>query len=69
MPSTDGTYSGVAWFDPELGRVMDVESSRDFKVTSNKHVTPKGFPGASGPMQSVTGHHHQAFVERLVSVE
>jgi serine/threonine protein kinase len=68
-PCTDGTYSGVAWFDPELGRVLKVVSTRDFKVTSNKRVNPITNPTAAGPLQSTTDQHHQLITERLLSIE
>jgi hypothetical protein len=68
-PSTEGAYSGVAWFDPELGRVLEVISTRDFKVTSNKPVNRLTNPTAVGPFQSVTDQHHQVIAEKLISVE
>jgi hypothetical protein len=67
--STEGTFSGVAWFDPELGRVLEVNSSRDFQVTSNKIVNPMATPRVSFPLQSTTDDHHQVITEKLLSVE
>ena len=69
MPSTDGTYSGVAWFDPELGRVLEVISTRDFNVTSDKPINRITHPAAVGPLESTTDQHHQVITEKLVSVE
>jgi serine/threonine protein kinase len=69
VPSTAGTYSGLAWFDPELGRVLEVVSTRDFKVTSDKFVNPFANPAAAGPLQSATDVHHQVITEKLVSME
>jgi hypothetical protein len=70
LPSTAGTFSGVAWFDPELGRGIEVVSNRDFTVTSNKMTaTPYGNPTRLGPIQPATDHHHQVITEKLVSVQ
>ena len=66
-PVTEGTFSGMAWFDPELGRGIEANANRDFKVTSNKLAMP--VPSARPPIQPVTDHHHQVITEKLVSVE
>ena len=68
-PVTDGSYSGVAWFDPELGRMLETISTRDFKVTSNKFVNPAIAQAGTGRTQSMTDDHHQVITERLVSLE
>lgn len=70
-PVTEGTLSGVVWFDPELGRGIDTISNRDFTVTWNKPraVAPYANPKVAGPpVQPVTDHHHQVITEKLVSV-
>ena len=69
-PVTEGTFSGVAWFDPELGRGMEVNVAHDFTVTSNKIALPAS-PGVIPKplMQAVTDHHHQVVTEKLVSVK
>jgi serine/threonine protein kinase len=69
ITSMDGTYSGVAWFDPGLGRVIEANSSRDFKVMTNYSVNPQKDPNAAGPLPSIPDQHHQVIIEKLVSVE
>jgi hypothetical protein len=61
---TEGTFSGVVWFDPELGRGIEVNVNRDFKITSNKVAMPA--PSAKPPVQPATDHHHQVITEKLV---
>lgn len=61
---TEGTFSGVVWFDPELGRVIEVNVNNDFKVTSNKIAIPS--PSAKPAIQVVADHYHQVITERLV---
>ena len=70
MPATAGHFSGVAWFDPELGRGIEGVVTRDFTVTSNKRVaSPQANPTVVGPIQATTDHHHQVITEKLVSVD
>ncbi len=68
VPITDGTFSGVAWFDPESGRWIEVNSNHDFKVTRQGCVTILPDPAGAGSIQLVTDHHHQVITEKLVSV-
>ncbi len=63
----EGTFSGVIWFDPELGRGIETNANHDFKVTSDKIAMPA--PPAKPAVQRVTDHHHQVIIEKLVSVE
>ena len=65
-PVTEGTFSGAMWFDPELGRAIEVNSSHNFKVTSNKVAMPA--PYAKPPMPPATDYH-QIITEKLVSVK
>jgi hypothetical protein len=59
MPVTDGTFSGVVWFDPESGKGIEVNSNHDFKVTR----------ACAGQTTRVfTDHHHQIITEKLISV-
>jgi serine/threonine protein kinase len=67
--STEGTYSGVAWFDPELGRVIEVNSTRDFGVTTNKPVDSDAPAFVLGATQSIMDQHHQTITEKLLSVD
>jgi hypothetical protein len=63
----EGTFSGVVWFDPQLGWGIEVNVNRDFKITSNKVALPT--PCAKPPVQPVTDHHHQVITEKLVPVK
>ncbi len=63
---TEGTYAGVAWFDPESGRVIEVNSVRDFGVTSNK---PVNLLEGLGKTERITDQHHQVITEKLIAVD
>jgi hypothetical protein len=65
-PITEGTFSGVMWFDPESGRGIETNVNHDFKVTSSKIAMP--VPSARPPVQAVTDHHHQVITDKLISV-
>ena len=65
-PVIEGTYSGVAWFDPEQGRGIEANVTHDFKVTSNKLA--KTALIAKPPIQTVTDHHHQVITNKVVSL-
>jgi hypothetical protein len=64
---TVGTFSGVAWFDPELGRGIETVWNNDFTVTWNRRVAAN--PAVTGPSQISTHHYHQVINEKLVSGE
>ena len=66
-PVAEGIFSGVTWFDPELGRGIEANVSRDFKVTSNKIATPVSL--AKPLLQPATDYHHQRITEKLLSVK
>jgi hypothetical protein len=69
IPVTDGTFSGVVWFDPESGREIEVNSSHDFKVTRNRRTAILPYPADADPILVATDHHHQVLTEKLVSVK
>jgi hypothetical protein len=64
-PITEGTFTGVIWFDPESGRGIETNVNHNFTVTSNNAVL---VPYAKPKMQPVTDHHHQVITDRLISV-
>jgi hypothetical protein len=66
-PITEGTFSGVTWFDPESGRGIETTVKHDFQVTSNKLAMP--VLSARPPVQAVTDHHHQDITDKLISVD
>ena len=60
IPIIEGTFSGVVWFDPESGRVIETNVIHDFTVASKR-------PGvAFGKPAIVTDRHHQIATTRLV---
>ncbi len=44
----EGTGSGVAWFDPELGMVIETAANTDMKMVINNMPNQSGNPDASG---------------------
>ena len=63
--TTVGTFSGVAWFDPELGQGIETVWNNDFTVTWNRRVAAN--QAVTGPSQISTNHYHQVITEKLVS--
>jgi hypothetical protein len=66
-PITEGTFSGVIWFDPQSGRGIEVNVNHDFKVTSNKAAI-RVPPYAKPPVQAATDYHYQVITDKLISV-
>jgi hypothetical protein len=62
--TTVGTFSGVEWFDSELGRGIETVWQNDFTVTWNRRVAVN--PAVTGPSQISTHHYHQVITEKLV---
>ena len=61
VSSFEGTSSGVAWFDPELGMVIETAANTDMKmVINNLPINPSGNPGASGPPPGTIYQTHDA---------
>ena len=58
VSSFEGTSSGVSWFDPELGMVIETAANNDMKMVINMPTNPSGNPGASGPAQSTIYQWH-----------
>ena len=69
IPITEGTFSGVVWFDPESGRGVEVNSSSDFKVTRKGRTAILPYPAGADPARVFTDHHHQIITEKLISVK
>ena len=42
MAISDGNTSGVSWFDPELGMVIDTTANQDMKMNMTMPVNPRG---------------------------
>lgn len=66
--TTSGTFSGVTWFDPELGRGIETILNQDFTVTWNRRMALDANPNVTGPTQLSTNHYHQVITDKLVSV-
>jgi len=60
VSSLEGTSSGVAWFDPELGMVIETAANTDMKMVINRPINPSGNPGASGPPPGTIYQSHDA---------
>jgi serine/threonine protein kinase len=58
VSSLEGTISGVAWFDPELGMIIETAGNTDMKMVINRPINPSENPGASGPTQSTIYQWH-----------
>ena len=61
----EGTDSGVAWFDPELGTTIETTASSDMKMVMNMPMNPSGNSGAAGPTQSTIYHWHDVETIKL----
>jgi serine/threonine protein kinase len=58
VSSFEGTSSGVSWFDPELGMIIETVGNDDMKMVINMPLNPKGNPGAAGPAPSTIYQWH-----------
>jgi hypothetical protein len=58
--SLDGTISGVAWFDPALGMIIETAANSDMKMVIHRPINPGGNPGGSGPTPSTVYQWHDA---------
>jgi len=61
----DGSSSGVSWFDPELGMIIDTTLNQDMNVTLNVPITARGKKST----QTITGLMKQAIAIKLESVK
>jgi hypothetical protein len=61
----EGTSSGLSWFDPELGLVIEAQFSQDLKMIIVPSTTPKG----GIPPMKLTDQMHQDIVVKLESVK
>jgi len=65
MTIQDGSSSGVAWFDPELGLVIASDVDQDIKMIMSIPITVRGKTAT----QTMTNKMHQAITEKLESVK
>ena len=64
----DGTTSGVSWFDPELGMVIDTTFNQDMKMTMTMPMNGRATAGA-GRMLTMTNNMSQVVTVKLDSVK
>jgi hypothetical protein len=64
----DGTISGVSWFDPELGMVIETTLNQDMKMTMTIPMNGRAAAGA-GRMLTMTNIMSQAITMKLDSVK
>ncbi len=63
----DGTTSGVSWFDPDLGIIIDTTMNQDMTMVMNMNLGGK--KSASGAMHSITNQMTQLMTIKLASVK
>jgi hypothetical protein len=69
MTISDGNTSGVSWFDPELGMVIDTTANQDMKMNMTMPVNPRGNAAAAGKTQTITSIMKQEITIKLESVK
>jgi hypothetical protein len=69
MTISEGDFTGVSWFDPELGITIDTTMNEDIKMVMNIPTNPRGKAGAAGRMQTITNQMNQIITIKLVSVK
>ena len=69
MTISDGNTSGVSWFDPELGMVIDTTANQDMKMNMTMPVNPRGNAAAAGKTQTITSTMKQVITIKLESVK
>jgi hypothetical protein len=67
MNISEGTVSGVSWFDPELGMAIDASMDQGMKMTMTIPVNPRG--NATGKTQTIGSNMKQVVTIKLESVK
>jgi hypothetical protein len=67
MSISDGNSSGVSWFDPELGMIIDTSMNQDMTMNMTLPANPRG--NAGGKMQTITSAMKQEVSIKLESVK
>jgi hypothetical protein len=60
----DAVLEGVAWFDPELGQMIETDMKNDINVDKQPR-NPTGTPGLAGQRQTITTQRHQVITIKL----
>jgi hypothetical protein len=68
MDIQEGNSSGVTWFDPELGKVIETIANQDIKMAMTMTTTRPGFP-KGGVTQSLDMLLKQVVTTKLESVK
>jgi hypothetical protein len=69
MTISEGDFSGISWFDPELGITIDTTLNEDIKMVMNMPMNPRVNAGAAGRMLTITNQMKQVITIKLVSVK
>jgi hypothetical protein len=67
MTITDGDFSGISWFDPELGITIDMTMNQNMKMTMNMPMNGRG--NAAAKTQTMTNVMNQVINIKLDSVK
>ena len=65
MSIQDGTASGISWFDPELGLIIESDLDQDMKMIMGMPVKMRG----TTVTQTMTNLMHQKITIKLESVK
>jgi Family of unknown function (DUF6263) len=65
MSILDGNFSGVSWFDPELGITIDTTLNQDMKIVITMPINMRG----QTTTQTMTNDMHQVITIKLESVK
>ena len=69
MIITGGNFTGVSWFDPELGITIETTMNQDMKMVMNMPMNTRRNAGAAGRMQTITNQMNQVMTIKLDSVK
>jgi len=69
MTISEGNVTGVSWFDPELGMVIDTTANQDMKMNMTMPANMRGRPAAAAQTQTITSDMKQVINIKLESVK
>ena len=64
-----GDFSGISWFDPEIGQTIDTTMNQDMNIVIHLPMNPRGNRGGAGQMQNLTNQTTQVQNIKLLSVK
>lgn len=65
----DGRSSGVSWFDPELGLMLETTVKHDMSMAITMPVNPEGSADAASRVRKLTEQLNQTIDAKLISVK